>query len=81
MSVIKRSADEKFTAGGTRALRLLGESREELRHPMEMIDMIGRRVSGETEQLEAARMNLAELLHPTRSPTQHRSSVQPKRAK
>lgn len=49
---------------------------EQLGHRVQLIDVIGRRIPGKAEQLEAARAYRAELLHAARPPTQDRLAAE-----
>src|SRR3954451_12905972 len=55
---------------------LLQNTLQKLRHALELVDVIRRRVPRETEQLETAGVNFAELLHAARTPAQHRGAPQ-----
>ena len=44
---------------------------------MQMVDVIGGGVAGEAEHGETAPADFAQLLHASRPPRQHRSSLQP----
>jgi hypothetical protein len=55
-------------------------ARQKLRHRVQMVDVIRRRVAGEPHDLEPARAHLAQLLHAAGSPTQNRRASKRERA-
>src|SRR5437879_1337954 len=73
-----RPADRRPMRTAAESLRTSFEQQlEKLRHGVELVDVIGRAVAGESEDGQAADAQLAELLHAARTEPRDRRRFQP----